>query len=458
MAVMLVACSLPMFAAGLDPARIDAATRAKALRRAVWGILVEDEAGKVLYERNADILMTPASVRKLFSASAVLSCYGISGELETTVSIRGVRAGDVLRGELIVHGGGDPSLGGRWEYDTDRGARLQPIIDALARLGIRRIDGDLVIDVSAFDEHLIPGSWKSDNLGNSWAAPVDAIAFNENVVGVRVLGRKPASAIVMLDPEFAAWQIEDNCSRSEHAVGMAEGNVVTVRCSRKGAGELSYLLAVDDAGLFAGEGIRSWLVEHGIMINGVRTTRDRPLGGRYLTSIPSPPIGMLLGAVLEDSANLYAEMLLKSMATGPEPASYEASLGIERAFLTGVAGLDDDEFSFDDGSGLSPEDSVTPRATVKLLRRVEKDPSWTFLFRETLASPGEGTLRKRLAGLENRVFAKTGTIDGVSTLAGWVIGETGHVRRFAIFINHHTASTKTARDAIDQIVRVIAEF
>lgn len=445
-------------AADLEAGRIDAVTKRPTLRRAVWGILVEDATGKVLYERNADTLMTPASVRKLFTSASVLACYGMDGTLETKVAVRGVQTGRVLRGDLVVGGGGDPSLGGRWEYDSDRNGRLHSIAEALGRLGIDRIEGDVVVDVSAFDDVLIPGSWKTDNLGNSWAPPIDAIAYNENVIGVRVVGRKPASAVVSLDPEFATFSMQEPCVRSRHVVGMSDGNVVTVGCARDGSGTLSYLLSVDDAARFAGDAIRSFLQENGIAVAGVRTTRESVTDARPLLSITSPPTAMLLDAVLGDSANLYAEMLLKSMSSGSLPASFETSLQIERAYLERVVGLDAGEFSFDDGSGLSPEDAVTPRATVRLLRHFDGDAASSFLVRGAVATPGKGTLRKRLEGLEGRVLAKTGSIDGVNALAGWVLGETGSVRRFAIFINHHTTSGKTAADAIDEIVRVIAGF
>lgn len=455
--ILSAAFAHPLAAEDLRTDRISAVTRRAPLRHAMWGIVVED-GERTLYERNADTLMTPASVRKLFTASAVLACHGVDGSLDTTVGITGIQDGATLRGDLVIRGTGDPSIGGRWEYGSDRYARLQPVAAALRRLGIERIDGDVVVDVSAFDDRLIRGSWKADNLGKSYAAPVDAIAFNENVIGARVDGRPPSRAIVTLDPSFAGYALEARCSRQRHSVGLALGNVVTVRCARDGRGTLSYLVAVDEPALFAGAAVKSYLESAGILAAGVRATRERVDGIRPIAVVPSPPVVALLGAVLEDSSNLYSEMLLKSISSGSGVASWEASLDLERAYLTRAAGLGENEFSFDDGSGLSPENAVTSRATVRLLRFLEADPARFEAVRGTTASPGRGTLHKRLDGLENRVFAKTGTLDGTAALAGWVVGSEGVRRRFAIFINHHTASGKTATDAIDDIVRIIADF
>jgi serine-type D-Ala-D-Ala carboxypeptidase/endopeptidase (penicillin-binding protein 4) len=455
---LLLLVAVPALASDVRGDLITAVTQRAAIRHAAWGIVVEDAGGTILFERNADTLMIPASVRKLFTASTVLACHGADGTLDTWVGITGVQDGRTLRGDLVIRGTGDPSVGGRWEQGSARNARLQRIVDALGRLGIDRIDGDLVIDSSAFDDRPIRGSWKADNLGKSYAPPVDALAYNENVIGVRVDGRAPARAIVTLDPSFAEYAMESRCSRPRHTVGVALGNVVTIRCARDGKGTLSYLVAVDDPAQFVASAVKSFLGSRGVAVEGTRVERSRVIGARPIVVVPSPPIVTLLGAILEDSANLYSEMLLKSISSGSHPGSWDSSLELERAYLETTVGIDQDEFSFDDGSGLSHANAVTPRATVRLLRFLEADPARFHVVTQTTATPGNGTLRRRLVGLEGRVVAKTGTLDGVAAIAGWAYGEEGERRRFAIFVNHHTTSGKTASDAIDDIVRIVADF
>jgi D-alanyl-D-alanine carboxypeptidase/D-alanyl-D-alanine-endopeptidase (penicillin-binding protein 4) len=173
--------------------------------------------------------------------------------------------------------------------------------------------------------------------------------------------------------------------------------------------------------------------------------------------IESPPLWQILSVVLKPSQNLYAEMLFKSLSAGAQPASYEASEEIERRFLTTEAGIADSDFHFVDGCGLSPDDLVTPRAIVSLLRWMN-DPvrrgTWSLL----LAQPGEeGTLRRRLLPLAGRLHGKTGSINGVNALSGILTAPDGKYRYFSIIINHHTADSRDALHAIDAVVGEIAK-
>jgi D-alanyl-D-alanine carboxypeptidase/D-alanyl-D-alanine-endopeptidase (penicillin-binding protein 4) len=174
--------------------------------------------------------------------------------------------------------------------------------------------------------------------------------------------------------------------------------------------------------------------------------------------IESPPIGALLGNVLADSSNLYAEMLFKRVSRWTGVSSWNGSLAMERDFLTQRVGLEPASFRFDDGGGLSPENLVTARSTVELLRYARSAPGGRELWESSLARPGEeGTLRKRLLPLRGRLFAKTGTIDGVAGLAGWIYRADGSLVYFSIFVNNHAALPREVTKAIDRIVMAIAE-
>jgi D-alanyl-D-alanine carboxypeptidase/D-alanyl-D-alanine-endopeptidase (penicillin-binding protein 4) len=164
-----------------------------------------------------------------------------------------------------------------------------------------------------------------------------------------------------------------------------------------------------------------------------------------------------LMTVLKNSHNLYAETLYKDVAAGGDkPASYQAAREIETAFLKDEVGIDPAEFRFVDGSGLAPDDLVTPAAIVKILRWMN-DPARRSVWSTVMAVPGgEGTLRLRLTNIGDRMRGKTGTVAGVNSLAGFVSGRDGRYRYFVVAWNHHTgtAATKT----LDAIVQAIADF
>jgi D-alanyl-D-alanine carboxypeptidase/D-alanyl-D-alanine-endopeptidase (penicillin-binding protein 4) len=178
-----------------------------------------------------------------------------------------------------------------------------------------------------------------------------------------------------------------------------------------------------------------------------------------IAAIPSPFVEQLLITVLKNSQNLYAEMLYKRTAAGEKPASYQLAREIETSFLTTEVGIDPNEFRFVDGSGLAPDDLATPAAVVRILRWMNVKERRSIWWWTVLAQPGgEGTLRRRLMSLGERVRAKTGTVAGVNSIAGIVSGRSGGFRYFSISWNHHIGTSSTATSLLDTIVEAVADF
>ena len=294
--------------------------------------------------------------------------------------------------DLILRGDGDPSLGS-WRYTREND------FDALAQtLRARdvRVVRDLIVDVSAFDRVLIPAAWKYGNLGSDYSAPVDAITWGEN--------------------------------------------------------ELPGDRAVAEPAMYAGNALREALELRGISVMNVRVNTQPRDWGTPIVTLPSPFIGDLLRTVLKNSHNLYAEMLLKRSTDGTYPTSFAR----ERTTLTSDAGVPAGTFRFADGSGLAPDNLVTPRATIALLRWMNH-PSRRAFWWDTLATPNqEGTLRRRLVPLEQRVRGKTGTINGVNALSGIIAMPEGRYRYFAVVVNHHIGDSDEAVKIIDRIVTLAA--
>ena len=365
--------------------RVDALIHQPPFDRAFWSILIEDDRGRVLYGRNADKLTIPASNRKLFAAATIVSCLGVDKVLETSIW----RDGE----NLIVRGDGDPSLGS-WRYE--RSGDFEAVATQLAGRGIRRAN-DVVADVSAFDRITIPGGWKHGNLGSDYAAPVDALAWEES--------------------------------------------------------ELPGDRATLEPALHTAEAFRTALIGAGIEVAGIARVETEPRNwNERLLSIPSPFVGELLATVLKNSHNLYTEMLFKRSSGG----TYEGSFALERVLLTGEPGVEADTFRFVDGSGLAPDDLVAPVATVRLLRWLNR-PVRRGYWWSILAQPGEGgTLRRRLTELSDRMRGKTGTINGVNALSGILAMDDGTFRYFSIAVNHHIGDGDAAVEIIDAIVRAAA--
>lgn len=294
--------------------------------------------------------------------------------------------------DLIVRGDGDPSLGS-WRYE--RSGDFDALADTLKARGITQVR-DVIADVSLFDRDTWPGGWKYGNMGSDYAAPVDALAWGENEIPVD--------------------------------------------------------RAVPDPAIYTATVLRDTLVLRGITVTGTPRLNTTPrTWGERVATLPSPFIGQLLTTVLKNSHNLYAEMLLKRTADG----TYAGAFARERALLTEL-GLDGEGYRFVDGSGLAPDDLVTPRSTMKMLRWMN-DPRRRAFWWATLAQPNNlGTLRRRLIPLENRLRAKTGTINGVAALSGIIAMPNGRYRYFVTVVNHHNGDDDEVVKAIDEVVGVIA--
>ena len=357
-------------------ASIDRVTAAPELHGAIFGIDVEDDAGRVLYQRNAHTLLMPASNRKLFAASTAMNCFGFDHQFATELWLDG--------SNVVIRGGADPSLN-----------NVAPFVDALRARGIASVD-EVIADASLFDRETIPGSWKFGNLGNDYAAPVDAIAFNENV--------DPNDNAIDNPPLYAAQQLRD---------------------------------ALRGAGI---------AVRGDVIVNTIpRTWQQR------IAIINSPMLLDLTARMLKVSQNLYAEMLFKAT-----DGTYGGAEFKERDFLTNEVHISGSEFRFVDGCGLAPDDLVTPAAIVRMLRWINARHA---IFWDLLATPAEeGTLHRRLLPLATRLRGKTGTIAGVNALSGIIAGKRGGYRYFSIVINHHIAQSSAATRAIDAIVNAISDF
>ena len=295
--------------------------------------------------------------------------------------------------DLVIVGDGDPSLGS-WRYE--RTEDFNQVADLLAARGVTRVR-DVIADVSRFDRLTIPGGWKVNYLGNDYGAPVDAITWGES-------------------------EIADD-------------------------------RAVDNPALHAANAMRDALFSRGIVTTGTtRMHTEKRAWGEKIADIPSPFVAQLLGTVLKNSHNLYTEMLFKRASNG----TYEASFALERAFATAEARVPGSEFRFVDGSGLAPDDLVTPHAMITMLRWMNH-PSRRGYWWATLAQPAnDGTLRRRLVTLEHRLRGKTGTINGVAALSGIILMPDGRYRYFSMAVNHHTVSGDEVVKVIDGVVERIA--
>jgi D-alanyl-D-alanine carboxypeptidase/D-alanyl-D-alanine-endopeptidase (penicillin-binding protein 4) len=187
------------------------------------------------------------------------------------------------------------------------------------------------------------------------------------------------------------------------------------------------------------------------------TIAGAPEGRRVLAARISVPVAEDIKVINKTSQNLHAEMLLRLLGkTYGNDGSFEEGTRVVRQFLVN-AGIDDNDFFLYDGSGLSPKDKISPRAFTRLLDYASHQP-WGAGWRETLPIAGvDGTLDHRFVNtLKGRMWAKTGTLDEVNALSGYVTTASGRTVAFSILVNNHLPGSNVEQQAIDRIAEAIA--
>ena len=474
---LLAGAAAPLSAQSLTK-RLDRLLDAAPFDRHHWGVIVVDTTGKVLYQRNGTRLFVPASNTKLVVSAVAAALLPEDGTVTTSVYAAGPVDSGVVRGDLVLYGRGDPTMSRRcFDADTTRAGvcesdpmrRIRELAAALRGAGVRRVDGDIVGDGSYFEPDLIHGTWEQGDLVWWYAAPVSALAFNDNSVDVRwEAGLEPgAPGRITLSPDFGDLSVENRTWTTEgRGTALDAGRLgpaglwVGGSIARSGNPRTSYL-ALTDPNRYAAAALRQALAEVGIAVQGTTgSTTDsvRYAGARgrpALAETRSRPYREWLVPILGTSQNLFAEMLLKQLGRqlGGE-GSWRAGLDVQRRFLIDSVGLDSTQFALRDGSGLSHVNVISPAAVTTLLLWLRSHPRFGSFERALPVSGQSGTLRNRMVGtaVAGRVSAKTGSIFRVNALSGYVRLPNGHTRIFSIQTNNHDLGGTAILARIDSLV------
>ncbi|MBI2956446.1 MAG: D-alanyl-D-alanine carboxypeptidase/D-alanyl-D-alanine-endopeptidase, partial [Acidobacteria bacterium] len=491
--------------------RLNAIVNEGEAARAFWGIEVYSPArGRSVYSLNSGRYFTPASVTKLFTTAAALALLGPDYRFRTLVGSRArIDARGHLLGHLFFVGGGDPDLAGcslpyapekeKEASECDAAAVLDRLAAQVAEKGVRSIMGDLVIDQSFFAPEPYPLDWTVGDLLWGYAPPVRALSLGNNLLTLRVEPGEQVNEIGRI-----SWQPLSDFYRIQNQVWTAPPGGETRLYVRRDPGsrvlEISgpialdakartLQVAVEEPSEFIGELFRQALARRGIQGQGrveAQYSLAPPFASEQTKVLPvvlaehiSLPLFEDIRFINKNSQNLHAEMLLRLLgrqqppeATGrelprrpgePPPrrgdGSTEAGLEVLWAWLA-ANGMNPAKVGLTDGSGISRRNLVTPDAVVNLLRYIETQP-WAPLFRDSLPVAGlDGTLKERMrhAPLRGRVRAKTGTLAGTNSLAGYIETLTGETLLFAVFLNHHTLDDRQALALMDRVVTALLEL
>jgi D-alanyl-D-alanine carboxypeptidase/D-alanyl-D-alanine-endopeptidase (penicillin-binding protein 4) len=417
--------------------------------------------------------MMPASNMKIVTVAVAAERLGWDYRFETSLFRSGPIVDGVLRGDLVVRGTGDPTIGAPSGASADAFAAWA---DSLAAQGIRRIEGRIIGDDNAFDDEGIGAGWAWDYLAEGYAAPVSALTYNAGVTALIVRpGRRtgdrvaatldsPAAGLTLVNAALTGLETDTDTLALRRVPGSTE-----LRLEGRvpgNAGERRVMVSVDNPTEYFVRALRSVLSESGIEVRGDAVDMDRlaipidPSALRPLAVTHSVPLLDIATVVMKISQNLYADTLFKAVGRASGSGTADTGRKAVAEVLT-TWGIEPDSYVIYDGSGLSRYNYVTADMLVRILQRMHDDSRHAASFAATLPIGAvDGSLAKRFVGrpAAGRVRAKTGSISNVRSLAGYVDTDGGETLVFAILANHFTVPQGEIDAVTDAIVDALAAF
>lgn len=413
------------------------------------GVIVESlNNNRILYQHHANRLFIPASTMKLFTAAAALDYLG--GNFRFHTYILGQHHA------IYFKFNGDPS------FTRDD---LKHSVAQLKAKGIKSITGSIYLDTHQFDQVPYAPGWIWDDLAYNYAAAMNAAIINENSFALRIApGQHNQSITHLSTPTLPANTVTLRnslyTSTDKRACVVAiyslHNNQYWVNGCYKKRWRVAYRnLGLSDPRAYARMEIRQALNDAGISFTGKIRNGTAPKHAKILVSHQSKPLAILIKHMLKTSDNIYADSLFKTLG-----ARYFHTQGTWQngekaldAILSKATGIDFKRTLITDGAGLSRYDLISPRQLQKLLEWIYHDNDIAPELMSALPIAGtDGTLkyRMRLIKRPSKIRAKTGTMHGVTTLAGFAT-RGKKALSFVIMINNFVGKATPYRDIEDHI-------
>ncbi len=437
--------------------------------------VVDAETGQVVFSRNAQVGLAPASTQKIITSITALDILGEDFRFATSFFTDGTIVDGILNGNIIIKGSGDPTLGSpRWASTT--GQSFWKALDAaLAAKGIRQVNGGIYADDRNWDPQTTPGGWIWDDMGNYYGAGAAMLNWRENQYDLSLRsGTQPGDPVIINSFSPIPYHLT------------LKNELVT---GRKGTGDNAwiYLAPYSTAGYIrgtipAGESafrvsgsfpdptmqFLSTVDEH-LRTKGIRSTGFARLADTDVTVHEdamqrlfisySPPLDSVIYWFNQKSINLYGECLVRTMAasvdfgrekeadprrvrTAENPRPYNASRGITIIRNWWKAkGIDESELAIEDGCGLSPQNRITTHAQVQILRYA-RTRLWFPAFLKALPE-------------YNGMKMKSGTIKNVKGFCGYQKSAAGKTYVFSFLVNNYHGASSAL---VSKMYRVLDEL
>ena len=453
-AVLLLCCfSIPSFSQSVTERLNKTISQLQAdsqFKHAIISLYVVDtQTGKLVFDKNADIGLAPASCQKIITGATAFELLGNNYRFKTVVGYHGAIAGDILNGDLIIKGGGDPTLGSwRWA-ETGDFSILKKITAAIAAKGIKKINGRIVCDQENWETNSIPGGWVWEDIGNYYGAGATGINWHENQYDLILKSGNTVGDAVIISGTMPSLQDVTLISELTTAKKGSGDNAYIYLAPQSGngfvrgtipAGEDHFTISgsiPDPAKQFSYE-LRNTLNENNIQVITVDLNTSKGVDMETILASQSPTLDSMNYWFLKKSINLYGEALLKTMAYEKTKfGSTDKGIDLVKDFWN-HHGIETAAINIKDGSGLSPANRITTKSLVTVLQYA-KQQNWFASFYNALPEI-------------NGIRMKDGYIADVRSYCGFIKDKNGNEYTFSFIVNNFDGSASSARVKMWQVL------
>lgn len=448
------------------------------LKDASLGFIVLDPiSGQALFEHHADQMFIPASVLKLVTTSSAIYLLDTSFRFNTWLKTSGsIDKNGTLNGDIIIEGGGDPSLASPYFENIPGLDSLFGIwLGAIKNQGIKSVNGQIIADPRIFDNQIVPPHWGDDDTGNYYGAGASGLSFHENFYTLffkASLKKGSPASVVYTYPPLESVTFDNQVTTGPKNSGdnviiygkPYENNRLLTGTIPAQTDSFAVKGSIPDPAALMAELFHAYLTNQGISVSNMPMVirdadpqKNTPEDCNAIFRVQSPSLHCILDRTNKKSVNTFAENLLKMMGYKYlNSGSFTSGIQIIRAFWQ-QRGVDVSGLEMHDGSGLSRLNRISPRFLSQLLLWVYKDPIIFPYFQSTLSVSGEaGTLEKRFSDkAKGLIHAKSGYMKGVRAFAGYVKTQNGQDLIFVLMANHSNGIPAQARELMISLIESI---
>lgn len=408
--------------------------------------ILDAQTGKVIYAKNENIGLAPASTLKTITSATAFSVLGKDFKYQTTLGYNGKITNGVLQGDLIITGSGDPTLGS-WRYEQSKENKiLNQWANAIKAAGITKIEGSVIGDDSLFGTQSLPEGWIWQDIGNYYGAGTSALSWRENQFDIHLKpgnSTNEAVSIVKTVPAMPYLKIINELKTGTSGSGDNAYAFLPPYTSLAylrgtwgmGISKTGISLSLPDPAYEVAFRLKDTLQHLNISVTGEASTTRRlssegknlPQTTQQLAITPSPSLSEMIYWFNKKSINLYGEQLLKTMALklGKTPTTNNGSAVVINFWAN--KGIDKKALNIIDGSGLSPATRVTTLAMATILFQAQKE-NWFAAYYNSFPD-------------NNGMKIKSGSINDVSAYAGYYTDSKGNKYIVVININNYNGNS-----------------